>query len=490
MLCCILFAALFSSCASSRQANYTFNKKYGASELREEFSLLKKILEANHPSLYWYTTKDSLDKYFIDAINSIQDSLTESDYRKKVASVIEKIKCGHTFVRYSKAYTKEAFKYRYPQFPLYLKVWDDSLVVLGSVIHNDSVFKRGTIVTSINGSKPKQILDAMFDVISTDGYNKTYKEQVVTNNFPAWYRNVYGADSIYHITYIDSNEHEAATVVSNFKPKRDTSTKKNPIVKISPEPTRKQLRQMSLLSKRSMGIDTGLNTAFIRLTTFSSGHLRNFFKKSFKTIEEQHIKNVVIDLRENGGGNVVLSNKLAKYLADRPFKIADTLAAISRTFPYRQYIRPWYWYWFPMNFVAHKKKDGRIHFTYYEKHYFTPKKHLHFDGDVYILQGGLTFSASTMFTSILKGQKNVTVVGEESGGGYYGNTAMYLLDIILPVTKIRVELPMYRLVMDVKRDKDGRGIMPDILIKPSTEAIKQGIDLKIKAVRELIQQKH
>jgi C-terminal processing protease CtpA/Prc len=69
-----------------------------------------------------------------------------------------------------------------------------------------------------------------------------------------------------------------------------------------------------------MQIDTSINTAYIRLTTFSSGGLRKFFRKSFKKIEAEKIENVVIDL-ENGGGNVGLSNKLTKYLA-KTFKMA------------------------------------------------------------------------------------------------------------------------------------------------------------------------
>ena len=55
---------------------------------------------------------------------------------------------------------------------------------------------------------------------------------------------------------------------------------------------------------------------------------------------------------------------------------------------------------------------------------------------------------------------NVLVVGEESGGGYYGNSAMHVPEIVLPNSKLRVTLPLYRLVMDKNRAK-GRGVLPD-----------------------------
>ena len=93
-----------------------------------------------------------------------------------------------------------------------------------------------------------------------------------------------------------------------------------------------------------------------------------------------------------------------------------------------------------------------------------------------------------MFASSLKGQSNVTLVGEETGGGYYGNSAMHLPTIVLPNTKIKVGLPIYRLVMDKNRPK-GRGIVPDIEIQPSSDAIKKGVDLKLIEIRRLIQLK-
>ena len=485
----------FTACVSTKQSNYTFNHKKSAADLKADVGLLKKILEVNHPSLYWYTPKDSMDVYFANAINQISDSLTEVQFKNTVAAVISKIRCGHTSVRFSEDYTKQQKEHRFPQFPLYLKVWDDSLVVLLNVNAKDSILKRGTIITSINGKTNRELLDKMFDVINSDGYSINFKNQLISNNFPGWYQNIFGLDSTYNIEFINNKGEKASTKITNYKPIKDTSTIKKKPLKDSTlsddEPikaTRKQIRQAKLAAKRSMQIDTSINTAYIRLTTFSSGGLRRFFRKSFKKIEAEKIENVVIDLRENGGGNVGLSNKLTKYLAKKPFKNGDTVMAMNRTFPYKKYIKNWWMYWFPMNFFAHKEKDGNIHYRRFEKHFFKPQTKHHFDGNVYLIQGGITFSASTMFIGALKGQDNVTIVGEESGGGFYGNSAMHLPTIVLPNSKLRVVLPMYRLVMDKTRPK-GRGIIPDIEISPSSNAIRKGYDIKLAVLRKIILEK-
>jgi C-terminal processing protease CtpA/Prc len=141
-----------------------------------------------------------------------------------------------------------------------------------------------------------------------------------------------------------------------------------------------------------------------------------------------------------------------------------------------------------MHFTSsHHRSDDRIHLGYFERHQFEPLKDHHFNGNVYIVQGGFTFSAAAMFVSHLKGQKNVTVVGEESGGAYYGNTSVHLPTITLPLTKVNIVLPMYRVVLNHERIKDGEGIMPDIDIEPTSEAIKRGNDLKLRAIKERIQ---
>jgi antibiotic biosynthesis monooxygenase (ABM) superfamily enzyme len=87
---------------------------------------------------------------------------------------------------------------------LYLKVWDDSLVVLLNVNAKDSILKRGTIITSINGKTNRELLDKMFDVINSDGYSINFKNQLISNNFPGWYQNVFGLDSTYNIEFINN----------------------------------------------------------------------------------------------------------------------------------------------------------------------------------------------------------------------------------------------------------------------------------------------
>jgi C-terminal processing protease CtpA/Prc len=195
---------------------------------------------------------------------------------------------------------------------------------------------------------------------------------------------------------------------------------------------------------------------------------------------------LIIDVRSNGGGDAGLSTLLTRYIIDHPFKLADSLYTIKPPSEYKKYIQKSFWHGLLVSVVTTKGKDDKYHFRYFEKHYNSPKKKNHYDGQVYILIGGNSFSATTLFAGDLKGQKNVTLVGEETGGGYYGNTAWIIPDVTLPNTGLRFRLPRFRMVINKDRIKNGRGIMPDVWAIPSVEAIRDGVDFKAMKVKELM----
>ncbi|HSU29056.1 MAG TPA: hypothetical protein VLJ68_11785, partial [Chitinophagaceae bacterium] len=102
--------------------------------------------------------------------------------------------------------------------------------------------------------------------------------------------------------------------------------------------------------------------------------------------------------------------------------------------------------------------------------------------------GGNSFSATTLFARSVITQENVIVVGEETGGGAYGNSAWLIPDAKLPETKIRLRIPLFRLVIDRNIPKNGRGVQPEIESTPTVDAVRRGSDYKLDKVMELIRQ--
>jgi|GEM_PF-65758 len=487
----IFFIVLASSC-SLQQQKYSPSRKFSPQQLQEDYQTFRNILEESHPSLYWYTPKDSIDHYFEWAKYKLNDSLTESGFRNVLSYVVSKFRCGHTSVRASKAASSNSNSGRNRVFPLNIKAWPaansgaDTVVITSNLNRKDSTFMRGVILKSIEGKPMSLIVDSFFNHLPADGYNLTHKYQSLSNS--GVFRNMYGAffglKTRFKIEFVDSTGQTKNAFVNLYNPAPDTPGRR-PVTAL-PKIPRKQRKKMILEGARSLRIDTALQTAFIEVNTFTKHNkLRGFFKRSFRKIKQADIKNLVVDMRANGGGSVTLSNLLTKYIAAHPFKIADSLYAVKNKSSYGRLMEKYFWNRLFFIFLTRKKEDGNYHFGLFERKFFKPKNKNHYSGHTYILTGGNTFSAATLFTKSLKDQSNVTVVGEETGGGAYGNTAWLIPDVTLPNTKIRLRMPLFRLVID-KDEIKGRGVIPEVEAIPTVIDIKRGTDFKMQKTIELI----
>lgn len=478
---------LLTGCATGKQA-FNPDKKYPREQLQRDYTLFRNMLEQEHPSLYWYTPKDSLNRYFDAAYRCIGDSMTEPQFRTLLSYVVSKINCGHTTVRASKKWARYLDTGRVAYFPLSIKFWKDSAVLYDNLNSNDSVLTRGTVITSINHRPVSFYRDSLFQFISADGYALTHKYQTLSNRggFAAWYKNVFGLPHRIPVGYLDRSGKEDTMEVMAYMSKTDSVRAPESFAKLS----RKEKKRLDRYTMRHLQIDTALSSAYCTLNTFQrSGNITGFIRAMFKTLHRNKVQHLVLDLRSNGGGNVSVSNLLTRYISDHPFKLADSLYAVSRRSPYSRYIQGHFWNSLTMQFITRKQADGKYHFGYFERHYFKPKRKNHFQGNVYVITGGNTFSATTLFADIVKGQKNVLLVGEETGGGAYGNTAWMIPDVTLPSTKVRFRLPAFHMVINKDFEK-GRGVMPDIFVSPSLESIRNGEDPKLEKVKELISAKN
>jgi len=485
-----LFILLLYSCATTK--NYDPQKKYSARELQEDYSLLRNILEEKHPSLYWYTPKDSMDMYFENYYGLIKDSMTEQQFGWKViAPLTDKIHCGHTSFSRSTAYNNWAADKRQPSFPLFLKCWNDTMAVTNNMNRKDSVLKRGTLITSINGIKNATLIQNMFGYMTEDGYANNVNYNRLSNNFPYYHRNIMGISKTYRVIYLDSKGTEQLISIPVWGLAVDSSKKaKDSSVRIRQPAPPKQTRQQRLQEIRSLAIDTANNTAIITINSFSSGNLRSFYRQTFGYIKKNGIDNVVLDIRSNGGGRIRLSTLLTKYVTRVNFKVADTSFAIARSLrPYSKYIKGAFSNNLGLFFLTKKKKDGLYHFGHWERKVNKPKANNNYTGNLYILINGNTFSAAALFSNALKGQPGVVLLGEETGGGWHGNNGILIPDIILPNTHIKVRLPLFRLVQYKHAPKDGRGIPPDIYIGTNYDALLKGVDYKMKFVMDMIKAK-
>jgi Peptidase family S41 len=486
----LLLNIFFSACAVSKNAVYSPQKKIALQQLKEDVQVMEETLRNNHPSLTWYTTEDTINASFQRASNLLKDSMNEIEFRNLLSETIFPIRCGHTSVRFSTNYYKYIRKHREAGFPLGLKIINDSsLVVTTNLFRKDSVIKTGTVIQSINGMSSKKIIDSMLPLISVDGYSKNFSYQNLSNSFSTYYNNRFGVQKNYTIEFLNPQGEIQKKILNKFNPLKDTADRR-PFVVDPLRITQQQIsrHQLQLQRIRSFQIDSTNSYATLRLNSFGPGLRRHYLRKTFRELKKKKIDQLVIDVRNNGGGIIKTSMFLTRLIKHKPFVFADSIYSTHRKIRSSVKVYKKIIYNLGLLFLTKKVSDSQFHFRYFNTKTVKPAKN-NFNGQVYILTGGFSFSATTLFAAAVKGQENVSIVGEETGGGFYGNNGVFITEMVLPHSKLRVRVPLFRIVNNIHYPKNGRGVLPDIEVKPNAETIRLNKDPKMEKVIELIMQR-
>ena len=115
---------------------------------------------------------------------------------------------------------------------------------------------------------------------------------------------------------------------------------------------------------------------------------------------------------------------------------------------------------------------------------YQPEKNIN-KGKIFVITDGFTASASTMLSSWLKQHGNTTFVGEQAGGGYNGNNGGSFPVLTLPVSKVEINLPAYRLILDPASDNK-KGIIPNVQPPVTIQDIIQKRDVEMETILNII----
>jgi C-terminal processing protease CtpA/Prc len=202
--------------------------------------------------------------------------------------------------------------------------------------------------------------------------------------------------------------------------------------------------------------------------------LNQFLHDAFDEIHTRNSGSLILDLRNNDGGEDALGKQLLSFLLDQPFQYYDDLIFNSREFSFFRYVdgaKP------ILENEVEKRADGKYHYIVHPNWGIQKPAQPHFAGQVLVLMNGGSFSTTCEFLSNLHYRKRATFVGEAAAGGYYGNTSGDVVAVVLPNSKVVVRVPLMTYYLTVKGANPSRSILSDYEVKPSMGELLSGQDV-------------
>lgn len=117
-----------------------------------------------------------------------------------------------------------------------------------------------------------------------------------------------------------------------------------------------------------------------------------------------------------------------------------------------------------------------------------PKKN-HFDGKIYVLINGSSFSASSIIASKLKGDQRAFLVGEETGGTNDGTVAGRYSTEKLPYSKLKLPIGLMLVQPNIEFTETKKGVLPDHEIIHTLQEVLQKKDIQLEWIMKEIKNK-
>lgn len=479
----------------------SIDDSFSQKKMQKDLEIFKKIRSSANSGLYKYRTNKEIDSVYNWAENQIGKSSSYRDFYNIISKITDFEGSLHNDTSIPEKLNKSLRSEKSGYFPYPIK-W-----IKGKWLIN---FEKGKIplgseIISINNRKIEDIIQLLYKYYTTDGINKTGKQIGLNYNFGKYYRLNFGLTNTFSVTYKSNKSNKTNKIsINSTGYKNYYLNVKNRFSKPFDDVNYKDWNEDEIYNYKSIDKLTGVLT----INDFGIGnekdkrHLKyiSFLDSIFTTIAKKNIQNLIVDIRYNGGGTDPNDLVTYSYLTNRNFSENKQAWISFKKIPYLKYIEsnvPWflrflgvrkYNKWFQKEFYIEKEnrfyqgslsKDQKIR---------VPNKNA-FKGNVYLLISPRVASAGSLFASMVAGNSNTTIIGEETMGGYYGHNGHTSLTYILPKSKIVTSFSIVNLEQDVPKKKNqtyNRGIIPDFEVNQTFEDYLNQKDTQMNFVLDLI----
>lgn len=455
---CIAAALFAYSIPSAAQVNsFTgFTKE----DLIDDFRLAMDILKKQHPNPYKFIDSASYSRQVDSLLKKM--SAQKDVFACNQFSPIGLIRDVHTNFTYSEENSREIYsKINFLPFPV--------IVERGKILVNikGEAIPFGSEIVGINNMPVKEILDATSSSAYSDGFITTGTDRIYAD-FQLKFSMLNAGEKTYEVAYRTQGSNAVKKISLPYANPTEAFHSRSKAVM----PLNMLQRAYYIYNDYDEASQTGILT--VNSFNLQEAFAYKEFSTFFKEVNKRQYKNVIIDIRNNGGGNPAISALLYSFLSKTPFRneynyrtktidiaypeyaiadgrtLSDEDIRNNRNFLYQRFDKDSISGFYVGNA---RLKEGQLE-------NFPPDKDA-FSGKVYVLTGGGTVSAATYFATLVQKNKRGLIVGKETGSGEHATTAAWFLHYMLPKTKSILRVPMSELYFFNASTDSGRGVIPD-----------------------------
>lgn len=456
----------------------------------KDFDILVEVIKNQHPNPYRSTSAEDFEKTVTKLRKGLEEKPTYSNFL--LSNPLPYIHDAHSGLS-TDLIIFEDFSETIKFFPFSTTVYNNKVYVN----QYNNFIPAGAILVKVNGEDVDDLLNRIN--ISTDGNI----DAVNAKDFSLYASLMFDSVDEYDIIYRENNttteEKEIKIPAVDYARSYYNSQKSIlPIDLIS--------YSYGIFSKK---INDDTYALTIKTFGFSEEYAYHKLSNFFEMLHNKEIKNLIIDIRGNGGG--LLSNIPLYYSfisKERTFKnkyryatkvpeivirenlvdgsgrqMSDMDIKNMDNFMYQRY---------------EKEEDGdyffgnnRLDESYVENY---PKDRKAYDGNVVLLIDNNTVSAAAYFASLFKENKRGMIVGQETRTCSNFTTASWFINYKLPNTQTIVNLPRSEVFFNNNISKEGncRGVIPDFSVNEKLfyESLINAEDPEIKLVLDILEKEN
>ena len=461
--------------------------------LLEDFKLIHTMVLEVHPGTYRYNTKEEIQRELETLEAKFSNPLTYGEAYLAISRLTAQLKCDHTKAGFNNQnkLVNSVIHYQRDKLPFTFRWIEDKMVVIYNASENDQLSK-GTVIKSINAIPVQEIRNSLLPFVGADGAtdgNRLSKLEVNGydfryNAFDIFYPLVFPVDSTLHLEIINLKGEFTQIEVSTLS--RDERSEIL-IHRYEEFPKNRDDMWDFKVVNDSIGILT-INSFGLTGWKAMSLEYKAYLKSVFTLISQQKVSHLILDIRENTGGNDEMANELFTYLTEVNFQFNREGRTRYTAFPesLKPFVQTWGdnpWY-FDLNPEEGKTKDGYYIFKENKKE-GKPLGNEHlFKGKLYLISGSSNTSLAFYTAYKFRMQKLGLIVGQETGGNLNDINGGQILFLRLPNSKIEIDFPVMGGFMT--DPQPNTGVKPDLNIDYTIQDIISSKDLETEAILRII----